>query len=107
MFWNGQVKVLTSIQPSGSCEETHQRPRAEAFLYRGMEQNSSKPMCITNQQLPETFSSSYYCTGVTPDTESKGSHTFATHRYVILDHLPQLINNQVQYFCLICLIGFS
>ncbi len=24
--------------------------------------------------------------GVTPDTESKDSHTFATHRYVTLDH---------------------
>ncbi len=24
--------------------------------------------------------------GVTPDTESKDSHTFATHRYVTMDH---------------------
>ncbi len=26
---------------------------------------------------------------VTPDTESKDSHTFATHRYVTLDHFSQ------------------
>ena len=26
---------------------------------------------------------------VTPDTDSRGSHTFATHRSVILDHFPQ------------------
>ncbi len=27
--------------------------------------------------------------GVTPDTESKDSHTFATHRYVTLDNFSQ------------------
>ncbi len=27
--------------------------------------------------------------GVTSDTESKGSHTFATHRYVTADHFSQ------------------
>ncbi len=27
--------------------------------------------------------------GVTPDTESKGSHTFAMHRYVTLDYFSQ------------------
>lgn len=37
---------------------------------------------------------------VTPGTEMKGSHTFATNRYAILDHFHQLITVQVNYFCL-------
>ncbi len=45
--------------------------------------------------------------GVTPDTESKDSHTFATHRYVTLDHFFSINKWQRKYFSLICLIRFS
>jgi len=30
--------------------------------------------------------------GVTPVAESKGSHNFASHKYVRLDNFPQYIN---------------
>ncbi len=36
--------------------------------------------------------------GVTPDTESKDSHTFATHRYVTMDHFFQIINDKENIF---------
>ncbi len=35
---------------------------------------------------------------VTPDTESKDSHTFAMHRYVTLDHFSQEINDKENIF---------
>ncbi len=44
-------------------------------------------LCRTDQHLQETLPSVTAAKGVTPDTESKVSHTFATYRYVKLDHL--------------------
>lgn len=68
MFWKGRVKsydlkmiemLWKDEEASSSCEETHQHPRVEAVLYRGMGKDSSKSISRTYQKLLETFCCSY------------------------------------------------
>ena len=61
-LWSVALIAIEGPEASSQCEESHQQPRVEAFLYGGMGSNSSKPMCKTNQQLLQMFSCSYCCT---------------------------------------------
>jgi len=65
----GQVKVQTFTQfkccgepeASSSCWKVDKYLWFKAVLCGGMGQNSSKPMCRTNEELQVTFGSSYCC----------------------------------------------